>query len=141
MWKDHKCDLKIYDFELHCCESGKAKEHKPYLPIALRQIIRATVEKGANVTIFCCINRKGEKDGKEFKTITFTFPNASNAQQWRDHLINLTFGGVYDEAMKRGILILAEKSDKESLKLIEKYVVEVLEASKRPFQILSNIQG
>ncbi|KAJ3311995.1 hypothetical protein HDV04_003491 [Boothiomyces sp. JEL0838] len=43
--------------------------------------------------------------------------------------------GVYEESIKRGILILAEKSDKDSTKLVEKYMTEVFEASKRPFEL------
>ncbi|KAJ1339661.1 hypothetical protein BSLG_005694 [Batrachochytrium salamandrivorans] len=43
--------------------------------------------------------------------------------------------GMHAESMARSVLILVEKSDKESGKLIEKYVKEVAETSKRPLEI------
>ncbi|KAJ3307403.1 hypothetical protein HDV03_000051 [Kappamyces sp. JEL0829] len=135
VWKEKKCEIRVSEFELYCSEAGKGKQqYKPYLPIALRRIICATVDK-ANVIVTCCIPRKGSKEGGELKTIKLSFGDAAGARLWKDHLLNLSFGGLYDEAVRREILVLAEKSDKDSQKLIEKYMVEVFEASRRPFQV------
>jgi hypothetical protein len=134
-WKDHKCEIKVLAFELHCNEEGKSKPYKPYLPISLRQIICLTVEKAGQVLITCVIHPKGELTGKEFKTILLVFNSAPAAQQWRDYMINLIFGGSYEEFVNKEILILVEKSDKESHKMLEKQVTEVLQGSKRPFKI------
>ena len=134
-WKDHKCEIKVTNFELHCFEEGKTKPFKPYLPISLRQIICLSVEKASQVLITCVIHPKGELTGKEFKTILLIFSNAAAAQQWCDHMINLTFGGGYEEFVKKEILILVEKSDRDSQKMVDKYVTEVLQGSKRPFKV------
>ncbi len=110
------------------------QQYKPYLPIALRRLICAS-EKGNTISINCVIPRQGGKEGGELKKISLTFSDATIARQWKDHLLNLSFGGLYDEAISREILILIDKSDKESQKLVDKYMVEVFEASKRPFSI------
>ncbi|KAJ3255693.1 hypothetical protein HK103_006135 [Boothiomyces macroporosus] len=116
-WKEHKCEVQILKFELHAFEVGKKKE---------------------TTVVFQCVIPHEDKNGGEFKKIALGFSSSDIAKQWKDHLLNLSFGaelGVYEESTKRGILILAEKSDKDSTKLVEKYMTEVFEASKRPFEL------
>ncbi|KAJ3271903.1 hypothetical protein HDV01_006117 [Terramyces sp. JEL0728] len=122
-WKDHKCEVNITKFELNAYEVGKSKLFKPYLPINLRRILSVQLEKDTTV-VFQCVIPHEDKDGGEFKKVALGFATASIAKEWKDHLLNLSYG--------------AEKSDKDSTKLVEKYMVEVFEASKRPFELKGN---
>nr|KAJ3419945.1 hypothetical protein HK105_006311 [Polyrhizophydium stewartii] len=133
-FKGSRCDIKIVDFELHCFEPGKTKIFKPYYPIELRRVI-GVGSSGTEIHIDACITREGGKPGGKLKHIAFEAESAAAAKQWADNTAALVFGGVQAESMARSVLILVEKSDKESGKMIEKHVKEVIEASRRPLEI------
>jgi hypothetical protein len=115
--------------------TNAAKPYKEYLPIHLRRIIGLDLEKGNSVLIHCCISRGKDKEGSELKKISLAFGDASQARIWKESMMELSFGGMYEQSIKREVLILAEKSDKDSLKLIEKQMVPVFEEAKKPFKV------
>ncbi|KAJ1342131.1 hypothetical protein BSLG_003310 [Batrachochytrium salamandrivorans] len=108
--------------------------------------LRATIKsacKGAKcdlsldqvVTLDLCNTREGGKAGGKLKKIAFEMESSDIANRWSNELQELVFGGLPTLAMARSILILVEKSDKEAGKLVDKYMKEVIEISKRPLEI------
>ncbi|KAH6568679.1 hypothetical protein BASA60_008544 [Batrachochytrium salamandrivorans] len=132
--KGAKCDLSVHDFELHCTEAGKTKLFKPYYPIELRRIL-SIKHSDQVVTLDLCNTREGGKAGGKLKKIAFEMESSDIANRWSNELQELVFGGLPTLAMARSILILVEKSDKEAGKLVDKYMKEVIEISKRPLEI------
>jgi hypothetical protein len=115
--------------------SNVAKPYKDYLPIHLRRIIGLDIEKGNSVLVHCCISRGKDKEGSELKKISLAFGDASQARLWKESMMELAFGGYYEQSIQREVLILVEKSDKDSLKLVEKQMVPVFEEAKKPFKL------
>ncbi|KAK6094477.1 hypothetical protein MT418_005541 [Batrachochytrium dendrobatidis] len=133
-FKGSKCDISISEFELNCTEQGKTKVFKPYYPIELRRVI-AVNSSEKEVILDLCNTREGNRAGGKLKRIVYEMESAAVSKRWATELESLVFGGMHAESMARSVLILVEKSDKESGKLIEKYVKEVIETSKRPLEI------
>ncbi|KAJ1332198.1 hypothetical protein BSLG_009014 [Batrachochytrium salamandrivorans] len=114
--KGAKCDLSVHDFELHCTEAGKTKLFKPYYPIELRRIL-SIKHSDQVVTLDLCNTREGGKAGGKLKKIAFEMESSDIANRWSNELQELVF-----------------ESDKEAGKLVDKYMKEVIEISKRPLR-------
>eukprot|EP00842_Homolaphlyctis_polyrhiza_P002072 jgi/Hompol1/2866/HPOL_006199-RA len=132
--KGEKCELKVADFELHCIDPSKNKPFKYYFPMELRRIVSIDV-KGTQVTLNACVVRESNNAGSKLKDVSFDLESPVLAKLWSEALEQLVFGGTKSSSMARSVLILADKSDKESTKLVEKYMKEVIEASGRPLEI------
>jgi hypothetical protein len=111
------------------------KQYKEYLPFHLRRIIGLEIEKNNTIIMHCCISRGKDKDGSDLKKIALEFGDVAQARSWRDNMMELVFGGFYEKSLQRKVLFLLEKSDKDSMKLIEKYVIEVFKQAKKEYQI------
>ncbi|KND03967.1 uncharacterized protein SPPG_01418 [Spizellomyces punctatus DAOM BR117] len=135
VWKNIKLDVKVQDFELHCCENGKAKPYKHFFPLELRRIISATAH-GADVTLQACTIRKGGRTGSKFKKMVFHFGDVGKALAWSEGIMALVYGGSAPETASKGILVLIDKFDsKEATKLVEKYMKPIWDTISKPCDI------
>ncbi|TPX65653.1 hypothetical protein SpCBS45565_g05025 [Spizellomyces sp. 'palustris'] len=135
VWKNIKLDVKVQDFELYCCENGKAKPYKHFFPLELRRIISATAH-GADVTLQACTIRKGGRAGSKFKKMVFHFGDVGKAVAWSEGIMALVYGGSAPETSSKGILVLIDKFDsKEATKLVEKYMKPIWDTISKPCDI------